>query len=366
MAAALVCTRFDFPFLAARAYIDIPYLVFVVWAAALESERRRRGTPVFVLLALAGLMRPEAWLLTGLYWLWCVVPATWSQRLRYTALTAASPILWTLTDWWATGRPLFSLQHTSGLAEELGRQSRGVSGVPQATWRFLQSLDKVPVLYAGLLGLALAAVLVPRRMAMPIVLLAIGMGTFVLVGLAGLSVIDRYLLVPSLVVMIFAAVTIGGWSMLRAGTVRTAWMVGAVLVVGYGVAFTATRVNFSQFVSELQFRDQSHAALVALFKQPKVRAGLRCGPVWTPNHKLVPDTRWVAHLGAGRVRARSDPASAGQVRAGVALLPVSRIALLRQGFTADVDTPQDTANVQPPPGWTFAGATEHYGAYVRC
>src|SRR6478672_5798822 len=73
-AAALVCTRFDFPFLAARGYIDIPYLAFVMWAAALESERPRRGTVVFVLLACAGLMRPEAWLLSGLYWLWCIVP----------------------------------------------------------------------------------------------------------------------------------------------------------------------------------------------------------------------------------------------------------------------------------------------------
>jgi hypothetical protein len=36
-AAGLLCTRFDFPFLAARAYIDIPYLAFVVWAAALRS-----------------------------------------------------------------------------------------------------------------------------------------------------------------------------------------------------------------------------------------------------------------------------------------------------------------------------------------
>src|SRR4029078_1371924 len=74
VAAALLCTRFDFPFLAARAYIDIPYLAFVVWAAALEAERPRRGNVVFALLACAGLMRPESWLLSGLYWLWCIVP----------------------------------------------------------------------------------------------------------------------------------------------------------------------------------------------------------------------------------------------------------------------------------------------------
>ena len=48
IAAALLLTRFDFPFLAARAYIDIPYLAFVVWAAALEVERPRRGMPVLI------------------------------------------------------------------------------------------------------------------------------------------------------------------------------------------------------------------------------------------------------------------------------------------------------------------------------
>src|SRR6185295_18611555 len=115
-AAALLCTRFDFPFLAARGYIDIPYLAFVVWAAALESERPRRGTLVFALLACAGLMRPEAWLLSGLYFLWCFLPLgsppptpTWPQRIKYAVLTAAPPVIWTAMDWWATGDPKFSL-----------------------------------------------------------------------------------------------------------------------------------------------------------------------------------------------------------------------------------------------------------------
>ena len=137
----------------------------------------------------------------------------------------------------------------------------------------------MPVLYAGILGVILAVLLVPRRTGMPLALLAIGMGTFVLVGLAGLSVIDRYLLVPSLIVMVFAGVTVGGWTMLRRGR-------GADRVDGRApspscstaAVFTATRVNFSLFISELQFRDQSHAALVDLFRQPKVRAGPEVRP----------------------------------------------------------------------------------------
>src|ERR671930_389414 len=139
-AAGLLCTRFDFPFLAARAYIDIPYLAFVVWAAALESERPRRGTPVFLLLACAGLMRPEAWLLGGLYFLWCFAPADWPGRVRYAVLTGFPPVLWTALDWWATGDPKFSLTHTNGLAEELGRTA-GLADIPSSTVRFLKSLD---------------------------------------------------------------------------------------------------------------------------------------------------------------------------------------------------------------------------------
>src|SRR3954471_739151 len=212
IAGALLCTRFDFPFLAARAYIDIPYLAFVVWAAALETERPRRGTVVFVLLACAGLMRPEAWLLSGLYWLWCIRPAPWPLRIRYSLLTGLPPVIWTALDWWATGDPKFSLTHTSGLAEELGRTSGGLSAVPSTTVKFLKNLDKVPVFYAGILGVVIAVLLAPRRARMPLALLVIGLGTFVLVGLAGLSVIDRYLLVPSLLVMVFAGVSLGGWT----------------------------------------------------------------------------------------------------------------------------------------------------------
>jgi hypothetical protein len=365
IAAALVCTRFDFPFLAARAYIDIPYLAFIVWAAALEAERPRRGTSVFVLLACAGLLRPEAWLLSGLYWLWCFPRATWPQRVRYAALAAVGPVIWPAVDWIVTGDPLFSLTHTSGLAEELGR-TRGLSEIPAATVQFLQNLDKAPVFYAGVLGVVLAIVLVPRRVAMPLGLFLIGMGTFVLVGLAGLSVIDRYLLVPSLMVMVFAAVTLGGWSMLRRGRLRLAWAVVAGLVVLYGVAFTATRVNFRTFDNELRFRGDSHASLEALFRNPKVRAGLRCGPVSVPNHKLVPDTRWVLNAGADGVIARSDPASKPRLARGVAVYATSRQSLLRQGFTPDESSIEDIQNSEPLPGYTWVAATGFYGAYVRC
>ncbi|MDX6657582.1 MAG: hypothetical protein QOH62_2375, partial [Solirubrobacteraceae bacterium] len=136
IAGALVMTRFDFPFLAARAYIDIPYLAFIVWAAALELERPRRGMPVLLLLLAGSLMRPEAWLLSGLYVLWIGWRASWRDRVRYAAVSAAGPLIWVAVDAAVTGAPLFSLTHTSGLAEELGR-NKGLAQVPAATWNFL-------------------------------------------------------------------------------------------------------------------------------------------------------------------------------------------------------------------------------------
>ncbi|MEA2269779.1 MAG: hypothetical protein QOC64_2389 [Solirubrobacteraceae bacterium] len=365
-AAALLCTRFDFPFLAARAYIDIPYLALIVWAAALESERPRRGVAVFVLLAAAGLLRPEAWLLSGMYFLWCVLQADWPRRVRYAVLTWVGPIVWWTTDWVVTGDPLFSLTHTSGLAEELGRQ-RGLTEIPTATVEFLKNLDKVPVFYAGLTGLVIAIGLVPRRALVPLGLFVIGMGTFVLVGLAGLSVIDRYLLVPSLMVMVFAAVTLAGWTMLRPGLrARRIWAIAAAAVVVYGVVFTATRVNFNIFDTELRFRGDSHAALERLLSDPRVQAGRRCGPVSVPNHKLVPDVRWILDAGEREVVARSDATEKARITRGVAIYATSRQSLLRQGFTADDSSIADTANSLPLPGYEFVAATGFYGAYVRC
>jgi hypothetical protein len=364
-AATLLLTRFDFPFLAARAYIDIPYLAFVMWAAALEAERPRRGLPVFLLLACAGLMRPDAWVLSGLYYLWWAWPEGWSRRIRYAALTAAAPLLWIAVDWWATGDPKFSLTHTSGLAEELGR-TRGLAEVPSATVQFLKNLDKVPVFYAGILGVILALLLTPRRVRMPLALLVVGLGTFVLVGVAGLSVIDRYLLVPSLVVMIFASVSLSGWSMLRAGWLRKLWAAGAVVLVAYGAVYTVTRVTFSSFTIELAFRGDSHQSLRKLLNDPRVRAGLRCGPLSTPNHKLIPDSRWLLDAGPRGVIARSDVRQRHRIQHGVALYAVGRQSLLRQGFTSGDDSPEDTANSIPMPGFMFVMATAYYGAYVRC
>src|SRR3984957_6178175 len=79
-AGLLVLSRFFIENLAAQGYLDISYVALVVWATALEIERPRRGPLVFLLLAAAGLLRPDAWVLSGVYWLWCAYPADTNTR----------------------------------------------------------------------------------------------------------------------------------------------------------------------------------------------------------------------------------------------------------------------------------------------
>ena len=361
LAALLLLTRFDFAFLAARGYIDIPYMALVVWAAVLEAERPRRGTAVLVTLALAGLLRPEGWVLAGLYLLWVSRKESWGQRLRYAALAAIGPLVWCGVDLAVTGNPLYSLLYTSGSAEDLGR-SQPLSELPSTLPQFFGALVKLPVELIALAGLAFAVLAAPRRAVMPLVLFLSGVGTFVLIGAAGASVIERYLAVAAVALIVFAGVGMGGWTMLEPSRWRTGWALLTGLVFLAGIAFYAVRLDLGYFDNELSFRGAAHRDLVRVLDAPEVQRGLRCGPLSVPSHKLVPDSRWVAGLDADRVIARADP-KAEQPTRGVALVVTSRFAIFKQAWTS----PSDDPRIQlPPPGYDRVLTTPFYAAYVRC
>jgi hypothetical protein len=361
IAAALVLTRFDFGFLAARGYIDVPYMAIVMWSAVLEAQRPRRGTPVLLLLAAAGMLRPEAWVLAGLYWLWLAPRATWRQRAGYAALAALGPLVWTLTDFIVTGDPLFSLLYTSGSAEDLGRQ-RTLTELPTAIPDFLTHIVKLPVMIAAVGGLVLALALAPRRSAVPLALLASGVATFVLIGVAGASVIERYLAIAAVALLVFAGVFLGGFTMLAEGRLRTAWMLASAAVVIFGIVFTATQVRLDYFDSELAFRGEAHDDLVRVLNSPGVQEGLRCGPLTVPNHKLVPDSRWILDAPAARVIPRADREKR-RPRRGVALVVTSRYALFKHAWTSDADSPLIQT---PPAGWARVATGDFYSAYANC
>ena len=362
IAAALLLTRFDYAFLAARGYIDIPYMAMVVWAAALEAQRPRRGAAVLLLLAAAGLLRPEAWVLAALYWCWVAWKASWGERARLAALAAIGPALWAATDFAVTGDPLFSLHYTSSSAEELGRQLP-LSQLPSAMPEFFANLVKLQVLVAAVAGLAIALVAVPRRAAAPLALLVAGIATFVLIGIAGASAIERYLAVAAVALFVFAGVSFGGFTLLEPGSrLRRRWMATAAVVAVAGIVFTALMLNLARFDAELSFRGAAHDDLAEVLADPRVRAGLRCGPLTLPNHKLVPDSRWIADLPYERVRARADP-RLGAPRRGVGIYVTSRFALFKHALTS----PSDSVLVQlPAQGYRRVKVTRFYTAYVSC
>jgi hypothetical protein len=322
---------------------------------------------VLILLSLAGMLRPEAWFLSAMYWLWVVWKATWRERLLFTALAASGPVTWALVDALVTGDPMFSLTYTSASAEDLGRQ-KSLSELPSAVPQFFENLVKLPVLAGAVVGTIVGVVISPRRMLMPVVLLGAGVITFFAIGVAGASVIERYLAVPALALMVLAAVAVGGWTMLLPGWVRTGWMVAAILLVVGGAAYTATHLNLSRFDNELRFRGQAHDDLSAVLNDPKVKAGLACGPLTGPNHKIVPDSRWIADLGDGKVQARAqnyrdDKRYLPPATKGVAIVVTSRFAIFKHAWT---DTADDARIQVPPPGFTRVKTTRFYAAYVRC
>ncbi len=361
VAALLVLSRLDYAFLAARGYIDVAYLALVAWAAALETETPRRGKPVWVLLTLAGLLRPEAWILLGLYWLWC------RPTVRTTLIAAVAPVLWVLLDLAATGDPLFSLNHTSSLANDLQR-TRPASEAPSFAVHSLNGTLKWPILAGAVLGIALAAAVARRRAGVLAVVTASGLATFALIAAAGLSVIDRYLAITAIGLIVFAAFAIAGFTTLdRDSPVRTPWIAAAAVVALGGAAFTATHLHPGYIDRELTTRRELRQELARLVRTPAFRLAHRCGVVSVPNHKLIPDVRWILHDDADQVRARTDLPAFGQRTPGVQVFVTGANMLTNTTYGPFVPGSRDDARIQVPgPGLRQIARTPHFLAYAAC
>ncbi len=370
--ALLVVSRLDYASLAIRSYIDVPYLAALVWAAALEAQRPRRGGAVWWLLLFAGLLRPEAWLLAGVYALWIIWgdPArrSWRAWVRPVAWAATAPVIWCITDLLLTGNPVFSLTYTSGSAAELDHQEP-ISRIPYLTVHFLGSIVHAPGLAAGALGFALAVWFVPRRAALPALLFASGIAGFAAIVAAGLAAIARYLAVSGLMLLVFAGFAIAGWTVLQRGRARTAWLSVAAVAVALGVGWTALHVNPGSITHDMDVRLSVTRGLDHVLDDPAVVAARRCGPVTVPNQKLLPETRLA--LGGARaseVLARSDPSADSRRRArrGVALVIASPAVLEHPAYTP-FDQKDDPATIiGPPPGFALAAHSGAIAAYVRC
>ena len=250
-----------------RAYVDVPYLALVLAALLLELRRPRAGWPVLVLLALAGLLRPEAWLFAGAY-------AVWLRDWRLLPLAAAAPLLWVLHDGLITGDPLWSLTGTRENADELGRRTGPVDLVLYGPRR-LGEIAREPVL----IGMAAGAYLAyRRRLWTPLAALALALGAFAILATAGLPIITRYMLLPAALGCVLA----GG--AVAEGLRNAAWrpVTGALVVLV--VAFAPGQFDrLDRLERSLGIQERILADLDAL---PDATAA--CGPIAVDNRRPVP------------------------------------------------------------------------------
>jgi hypothetical protein len=360
LAAAFVGASASFLLYAARGYVDSPFLAIVVWAGVFEASRPGRITLPASLLGIAGLLRPEAWVLAGLYAAWAWRGASGRQRALLAATVILPPLLWAGVDAAVTGDPLHSFNATTELADELNRK-RGIGAVPGSFVSFLGATVRPPVAALAVVGIGLAWWrLGPRRLRVPLALFAAGVATFIGTGILGLSIIPRYLTVPAVALCLFAGYALGGFTTLERGDpLRRRWTQASAVCAALGVIVLALLApSLGRITNELRFLRASHDSLVALLDDPRVRTAMRCGPVTFPNYRLVPDTRW--HLDAPRsaVGARS----ARRRDRGVAVYTLTRMGLRRLGF-ADGASP--TTNV-PDPGFLRIAVNARFSAFAAC
>jgi hypothetical protein len=148
---------------------------------------------------------------------------------------------------------------------------------------------------------------------------------------------------------------------------RTPWIVASVLVTLGGAAFTATHLHPGYVDRELTTRRVLRQELARLIATPAFTLARRCGPVTVPNHKLIPDTRWLLHADADEVLARSALPAFGQRMRGAQIFVSGPAMLANSTYGPFVPGSRDDARIQVPgPGTVLIDRTPHFAAYAAC
>ena len=344
VAAVVVATRPAIERDAVLAYQDIPFAALVLAAVLLEAGRPRRGVPVLVVLALAGLLRPEAWVLAGLYvvWLWWG-GARGRPLVVFALLAAIGPVVWALMDLIVTGDALHSLHGTSALAEAADRR-RGLGQVPRWGAEYLGFTLREPVLLGMVVGLVFAWLHARRRSVLPFVVVGAMLAVFAIGPIFGLPLIGRYVRTPAVLLTLFFALAVVGWTLLaRDHPQRKVWMaLGAVVAVVF-VAFLPRNVSMLRDLDERTDRNgELYADLRSVARAPAVRQAFeRCAPLTSADHRPIPYLRWWLE---------GDPGTVGTIANGESQL--GRLHLVpRRTFYARRFYKENLPTVPPPPGY---------------
>jgi hypothetical protein len=410
VAAAIVLTRAPFLSNGLRAYVDVPYIALVLGALLMETRRPRAGWPVLSLLALAGLLRPEAWLFSVAYlaYLLLVPPPASPDRdadpgnsprqdaperesrasltradtqsaglirpalgrardallsptgAALAALALAAPILWALFDWITAGSPTYSFTGTQETVDTLARHTGPVDVV---VWgpRALGEVMQWPGMVGAAGGAVLAFAFLRRRAALGLVAAALALGAFALLGSAGLAIIARYTMLGAAILAIFVAVALLGWRLLESGHPwRKRWQVFAGVVALMFVLWLPNQWDLDSTVhSDLADqgsieRDLSDLADAGAFAEPL------CGPIAVPNHRAIPRLAFNLDVKPTQIVSASED---GVPQRGYFLKPASPFVI--HNFILDPNDPT-RFSLSVPRDFERVAANDSWVLFKRC
>jgi hypothetical protein len=369
VAAAALLTRVPVLSYGVRAYVDVPYMLLVLSALLVETRRPRAGAPVLALLGLAGLLRPEAWIFSGIYWGVLVVSSARSHQVRSRAqlarlglLAIAAPVLWIASDLLVTGNAMWSLTNTKHTAATLGRAA-GIGDVPQYVPRRIGEVTRPAVLAGAALGGVLSLAWLGARARLAAAAGAIAVAAFAVLGAAGLPIDTRYAFLAGAILCLFCGAGVFGWSALpRGDRRRVPWMAAGAAVLVALVATLPGQVRSAKGELAKLSRQQSiQDDLVALVRSRAIALG--CGPVGVPNHAPIPLLALYLKARPGLVvSAEALGAQESRQREGVYVDPAS-VEVERQ-YVLDPKDPH--ASVSIPPGFTEAHSNRSWLIFQRC
>jgi hypothetical protein len=361
LAALIFVTRVPVLSYGVRAYVDIPYLLLVLGAVLVEMRRPRAegAVPVLVLLALAGLLRPEAWAFSGLYWLYLlfVDGRSRAQLARLALLAASAPLVWILSDLLITGQPLWSLTNTRHTAQVLDRYT-GIGNVPEYIPRRIGEILRPPALVGAALGGVLSLLWLRERARPGAVVGGVAVVVFAAFATVGLPIDTRYAFLAAAILCVFCGVGVFGWTLLpRADPRRRWWMAGGLIVLVGLLAYIPSQYRAAHTELRKLARVQAiEGDLVALVRSHAI--GLRCGPVGVPNHAPIP----LLSLYLKTSPANIVSAQVHQIERGVYVDPAS--GEVERDYVLDPHDPHLPVSV--PPGFRESATNGSWLIFKRC
>jgi hypothetical protein len=286
---AIVATRPKLIGVAAVGYPDIGVAALLVWAAVLES-RGRRGAPVLVLLAAAGLLRPEAWVLSAAYLLWISRSVDRGRLPGLAGLAAAAPVIWIVSDLVVTGDPLWSLTRTGEITAALG-SATGLPAAIDTGYGFLRGALGRAVAVAAVGGIAIAAWRERRRALAPAALLALNLGMWTAVGIGGLALEQRFLTLAVAMLSFFAALCMFAWTAVerRAPGKGVLQVAGALALALVLITIPQQARSVENVRVDLAAKERASDDLRSLVSSPSGREAIaRCDRIGLVHRRMAP------------------------------------------------------------------------------